>query len=670
RELVALYPALAELAEDTAGRLSPLPPLPVQYADFVLWQRESLRGAELERQLAFWRGALAGTPAVLDLPSDRPRPARASGRGGAVAAELSAEQVDALKALGRRAGATPFMTLLAAFYALLHRLTGETDLVVGTPVANRRRPELEGLIGFFANTLVLRLVLRAGLPAGEPTFADLLAAVREAALSAYAHQDLPFEKLVEELAPERSLAHSPLFQVMFLLHGTPVEEREISGLTLAPFGSLAAAERAAKFDLTLELVESGPGLTTLLEFRRDLFDSTTAARLLGHFAVLAAALSEGSEGRLADLPLLAEGDRHQLLAEWNDTQAVAFPEAMLLHQLFEDQAAARPAAPALVCGEGTLTYGALDERAGRLARHLRSLGVGPEVPVAVCAGRSADLVVALLAVLKAGGAYLPLDPAYPPERLAFLMEDTAAPVLVAPSSLADLLPAGAVRVALDAPETWIAGASLSPVALPANLAYLIYTSGSTGRPKAVAIPHGAAVALVRWAAEVFSAAELDGMLASTSICFDLSVFELFVPLSLGGRVILAENALELPELAAAGEVRMINTVPSAMGELVRLGAIPPSVRTVGLAGGPLRRELVQRIYAMAPGVERVLNLYGPSETTTYSTWTVVDRHDQDNREEPAIGRPITGTRAHVLDVLDGALAPVPIGVPGELFLSG
>ncbi|HEY2736799.1 MAG TPA: condensation domain-containing protein, partial [Thermoanaerobaculia bacterium] len=478
RELVALYPALAELAEDTAGRPSALPPLPVQYADFVLWQRESLRGAELERQLAFWRGALAGAPAVLDLPADRPRPARASGRGGAVAAELSAEQVDALKALGRRAGATPFMTLLAAFYALLYRLTGEADLVVGTPVANRRRPELEGMIGFFANTLVLRLVL----PAGEPTFAGLLAAVRESALSAYAHQDLPFERLVEELAPERSLAHSPLFQVMFLLHGTPVEEREISGLTLAPFGSLAAAERAAKFDFTLELVESGPGLTTLLEFRRDLFDATTAARLLGHFAVLATALSAVPEGRLAELPLLAEADRHQLLAEWNDTRDPSL-QATLLHQLFEAQAAALPNAPALVCGGETLTYGDLDARAGRLARHLRSLGVGPEVPVAVCAGRSADLVTALLAVLKAGGAYLPLDPAYPPERLAFLLADAGAAVLLTQSELAGRCGSfGGTVVELDRTDpTELTDRSDQLPPLPGNLAYLIYTSGSTGR---------------------------------------------------------------------------------------------------------------------------------------------------------------------------------------------
>ena len=660
RELAALYPAFA------LRRPSPLPPLPVQYADFVLWQRGNVRGAALAAQLAFWRGALAGAPAVLDLPSDRPRPARASGRGGAVSAALPTEHAEALRAFGRQAGATPFMTFLAAFYALLHRLTGETDLVVGTPVANRRRPELEGLIGFFVNTLALR----AHISEAEPTFAGLLAVVREAALSAYSHQDLPFERLVEELAPERSLARTPLFQVMFLLHGMPLAEQKLAGLTLAPFGGPATAERAAKFDLTLELIENGPDLTAVLEFRRDLFDPATAVRLLGHFAVLAGALAAAPEARLAELPLLTEPDRHQLLVEWNDTQAPA--PAALLHQAFEAQAAAQPTAPALVCGGEMLTYGDLDARAHRLARRLRSLGVGPEVPVAVCAGRSAGLVAALLAVLKAGGAYLPLDPNYPPERLAFLLADAGAAVLLTESALAGRCGGfSGVVVEMDRTDpidptarTDRSDAPLPPP-LPGSLAYLIYTSGSTGRPKGVAIPHGAAVALVRWAAEAFSPAELDGVLASTSISFDLSVFELFVPLSRGGRVILAENALELPRLAA--DVRLVNTVPSAMAGLLDLGPLPPSVRTVGLAGEPLRRDLVQRIYAAAPGVERVLNLYGPSETTTYSTWTVVERGEREERDEPSIGRPITGTRAHVLD---GSLAPVPIGVSGELFLGG
>jgi amino acid adenylation domain-containing protein len=670
RELAALYPALAEAP---AGLPSPLPPLPVQYADFVLWQRASLRGAELETQLAFWRGALAGAPAVLDLPSDRPRPARASGRGGAVASALSAERAEALKAVGRQAGATPFMTFLAAFYALLHRLTGETDLVVGTPVANRRRPELEGLIGFFANTLALRAQI-PGLPAGEPTFAGLLAVVREAALSAYAHQDLPFERLVEELAPERSLARTPLFQVMFLLHGTPVEEGELAGLTLAPFGSLATAERAAKFDLTLELIEGGPDLAVLLEFRRDLFDPVTAVRLLGHFTALAGALAAAPGARLAELPLLTAAERQQLVGEWSQAETVPRLSGTL-HGVFAAQAARTPAATAVIAGTERLSYGELAERVRCLAGRLSQLGMGPERIVGVRLGRTAELVVTLLAVLESGAAYLPLDPALPAERLHFLLADTGAALVVAERSLA--WPEGftaeipALYIDEAAPGTAAAPAfapvsALVPdVAAEENLAYLIYTSGSTGVPKGVAIPHGSALRLVEWALARYSAAELAGVLFSTSTSFDLSIFELFVPLSSGGAVIVADDALALNRLPAASEVTLVNTVPSALAGLLDLGPLPAAVRTVNLAGEPLRGALAERIHGAS--VARLWNLYGPSEDTTYSTGTEVAPGTPGITREPDIGRPLAGSTAFVLD---GGLGMLPVGVPGELCLGG
>jgi amino acid adenylation domain-containing protein len=670
RELAALYPAFA------AGLPSLLPPLPVQYADFVLWQRASLRGAELANQLAFWRGALAGAPAVLDLPSDRPRPARASGRGGVAASALSAERAEALRAVGRQAGATPFMTFLAAFYALLHRLTGEADLVVGTPVANRRRPELEGLIGFFANTLALRAQI-PGLPAGEPTFAGLLAVVREAALSAYSHQDLPFERLVEQLAPERSLARTPLFQVMFLLHGTPVEEGELAGLTLAPFGSLATAERAAKFDLTLELIEGGPDLAVLLEFRRDLFDAVTAVRLLGHFTALTGALAAAPEARLAELPLLTAAERQQLVGEWSPAETVPRLSGTL-HGVFAAQAARTPAATAVIAGTERLSYGELAGRVRRLAGRLSQLGMGPERIVGVRLGRTAELVVTLLAVLESGAAYLPLDPALPAERLRFLLADTGAALVVAERSLA--WPEGFTA---EIPELYIDEATLGTAAAPAsalvsalvpdvaaeeNLAYVIYTSGSTGVPKGVAIPHGSALRLVEWALARYSAAELAGVLFSTSTSFDLSIFEIFVPLSSGGAVIVADDALALNRLPAASEVTLVNTVPSALAGLLDLGPLPAAVRTVNLAGEPLRGALAERIHGA--GVARLWNLYGPSEDTTYSTGTEVAPGTPGTpgiHREPDIGRPLAGSTAFVLD---GSLGMLPVGVPGELCLGG
>ncbi len=674
RELAELYPAFA------ACLPSPLPPLPVQYADFVLWQRASLRGAELATQLAFWRGALAGAPAVRPRPSDRPPRARASGRGGVAASALSAERAEALKAVGRQAGATPFMTFLAAFYALLHRLTGETDLVVGTPVANRRRPELEGLIGFFANTLALRAQI-PGLPAGEPTFAGLLAVVREAALSAYAHQDLPFERLVEELAPERSLARTPLFQVMFLLHGTPVEEGELAGLTLAPFGSLATAERAAKFDLTLELIEGGADLEVLLEFRRDLFDPATTVRLLGHFTALAGALAAAPEARLAELPLLTAAERQQLVGEWSQAETV--PRlAGTLHGVFAAQAARTPAATAVIAGTERLSYGELAGRVRRLAGRLSQLGMGPERIVGVRLGRTAELVVTLLAVLESGAAYLPLDPAYPAERLRFLLADTGAALVVAERSLAwpEGFTAEIPELYIDdigeaAPGTAAAPASalvsapasalVSGSAAEENLAYLIYTSGSTGVPKGVAIPHGSALRLVEWALARYSAAELAGVLFSTSTSFDLSIFEIFVPLSSGGTVIVADDALALNRLPAASEVTLVNTVPSALAGLLDLGPLPASVRTVNLAGEPLRGALAERIHGA--GVLRLWNLYGPSEDTTYSTGTEVAPGIPGTTREPDIGRPLAGSTAFVLD---GSLGMLPVGVPGELCLGG
>ena len=653
-ELAVLYEACRR------GEPSPLPELPLQYGDFAVWQRRWLHGEVLEAEIAYWRERLAGLPPVLDLPADRPRPAVRSPRGGHRRVALPPTLAMGLRHLARRRGSTLFMVLLAAFQTLLARLSGRTDLAVGTPVAGRSRTEIEGLIGFFVNTLVLRTDL-----AGDPRFEDLLVRVRAAALDAYAHQDLPFERLVEELSPERSLAHTPLFQAMLALEN--VSRREAEEAAGSAMEELELEGGIAKFDLVFAFVERGEELQGGATYSADLFDEATVERWLGHFKTLLEGVIAAPELRLSDLPFLTAAELRQL-AVWSLGESVE-DCGLCLHELFAGQALRTPDAVAVVCGEAALSYRELAARAHHLAHYLRGLGVGPEVRVGICTERSLDMVVGMLGVLAAGGAYVPLDPAYPAERLAFTLADAATPVLLTATALLPILPPGSEgveRICLDRLREDLEREPAGPPETgvqPDNLAYVIYTSGSTGRPKGVAISHAAAVALVRWARTLHSQAELAGVLASTSICFDLSVFELFLPLCAGGAVFLARNALELASLPGAGRVTLINTVPSAIAELVRVNALPASVRTVNLAGEPLLRDLVDRIYR-CPGVERVLNLYGPSEDTTYSTFTVVPR---EGSVAPTIGRPVGGGRARVLD---RELQPLPVGAPGELFLGG
>ncbi|HYH44949.1 MAG TPA: amino acid adenylation domain-containing protein, partial [Thermoanaerobaculia bacterium] len=652
RELGTLYGAFR------AGRPSPLPELAVQYADLAVWQRYRLSEEAMEAQLVYWRQRLAGAPAALDLPADRLRPPVQSFRGAMLPLAFPAELAAGLRSLARSEGSTLFMTALAAFYALLGRFSGQTDLVVGSPVANRREAGSEGLLGFFVNTLALRADL-----AGDPPFRALAAQVRESALAAYAHQELPFERLVEELQPARDLSRSPLFQVMFSLD--PLQDGELApGLDCE---LLRIDTGTSKFDLSLFVNGQGESLTALLEHSTDLFDAPTVARLGRSFlALLSSLVAEGTGRPVSRLPLLGAGESWQIRGEWHEPgpPAPAAPLAACLHDLVAAQAARTPEATALVAGRERLTYRDLDLRAGELARRLAALGVGPEVRVGVCLSRSPSLVVALLGILKSGGAYVPLDPNYPRERLGFMLEDADAAVLITETALASRLPTSRARVLVLDGEPDRREEEAEPIlALPGNLAYLIYTSGSTGRPKAVAIEHRSAVAFIHWAHEVFTPAELASVLASTSISFDLSVFELFVPLACGGQVVLADNVLELPELPAAGEVTLINSVPSAVSALLELvQALPDRVRTVNLAGEPLKGSLAQALYAI--GAERVRNLYGPSEDTTYSTFETVVRG---NRREPAIGRPIAGTWARLLD---RHLELVPVGVPGEIYLGG
>ncbi|MBW4556592.1 MAG: amino acid adenylation domain-containing protein [Trichormus sp. ATA11-4-KO1] len=651
RELAALYEAFS------IGKTSPLPELPIQYADFAIWQRQWLQGELQKTQLDYWKQQLAGA-ATLVLPTDRPRPAVQSFRGAVASFELSASLTDMLRDLSNAEGVTLFMTLLAAFQALLYRYTGQEDICVGSPIANRNQSEIQGLIGFFVNTLVLRTHL-----SGNPSFLELLNRVREVCVGGYAHADIPFEQLVEELQPERNLSHMPLFQVMFALQEDTQKELTLPGLSL---NWLPADTRTARFDLTLHIVDAKPELRGLLEYRTDLFDTATITRIVKHFQTLLEGIIANPQARLSDLPLLTADELHQQLLEWNNTK-VEYPQQQCIHQLFEAQVERTPDAIAVVFEDEQLTYWELNTRANQLAHYLRSLGVKPEVLVGICVERSLDMVIGLLAILKAGGAYVPLDPNYPKERLAFILKDTQAPVLLTQASLMEVMPQHKAQVvSLD--TDWHLIEQQSPDNLfsqltPDNLAYIIYTSGSTGRPKGVMIKHSSTVAMLNWANKTYTIEDRKGVLASTSICFDLSVFELFVPLCCGGKLILIENALYLSTLPTAFNVTLINTVPSIILQLFKNNAIPTSVQTVNLAGEALHNQLVQQLYCQ-DNIKQIFNLYGPSEDTTYSTSAWIHKGTNNT---PPIGFPIHNTQTYLLDQ---NLQLVPIGVPGMLYVGG
>jgi natural product biosynthesis luciferase-like monooxygenase protein/amino acid adenylation domain-containing protein len=651
KELSLLYEGYRE------GSDVSLPDLPVQYADFAAWQREWLQGEVLENQMDYWRRQLTGV-LTLELPTDHPRPAVASHRGGALPFRLPRRLTDDLNVLSRRQGVTLFMTLLAGFEILLGRYARQEDVVVGTNVANRNRLETEGLIGFFINQLVLRTDL-----SGNPRFREILRRVRETTLGAYSHQDIPFEKVVEELAPERDLARSPLFQVVFALQNAPERDLRVGGVE---FGAFGGGHGVAKFDLMLNLMERKDGVGGVLEYATDLFDRITIERLNGHLRQVFEEIVASPEGRISELTFLTGAESQQMLVEWNDTEH-QHQKDIRVHELFERQVEHTSEAVAVVYQDQQLSYAALNHAANQLAHHLARLGVGAEIRVALCMERSFEMVIGLLGVLKAGGAYVPMDPSYPQERLAYMLEDSEAPVLLTQNQLMPDLPDYSGKpICLD--QAWLQNAGSSPDnpkidVSPHALAYVIYTSGSTGMPKGVAIEHHNTVNLLRWAREVLTAKDMDAVLASTSISFDLSVFEMFLPLSCGGTVILVENLLDLPTTPASQRVSLINTVPSAMEQLLRNFGIPQSVQTVNLAGEALWGRLVEEIRE-ANADATVFNLYGPSEDTTYSTFGLMGREGE---ETPSIGRAIAATQVYVLS---NDCQPVPIGVPGELFIGG
>ena len=656
RELGVLYGVAL------AGMPSPLPELPLQPADFARWQRDWLRGDVLESEIAWWRERLAGAPPLLDLPADRPRPAVQRFRGASLLRRLPADLSRDLKAFCRETGVTPFMALLAGFQALLHRYTGRRDLLVGTPVAGRTRLEVENLIGFFLNNLVLRTDL-----GGDPQVCALAERTRETALAAYAHQDLPFEKLVEELSPERSLSHAPLFQVMLVFQNTPRELPRHHGVTFSP---VELEVDTAKLDLTLNARETERGLILFWLFNRDLFDAATVDRLSSHLETLLAAAVADPGRRLSELPLLTPQEEEQLL-EWNDT-AARFPTDVCLHELVEAALARAPERIAVTAGEGSLTARALNAAANRLAHRLAGLGVGPEVPVGVFAERSLEMVVALLAVLKAGGAYLPLDPDHPEDRVAWMLEDSEVPVVLTQPHLAERLPGTQARVVLLDCEDLAVGEETAPASgvQAGNLAYVIYTSGSTGRPKGTMNTHRGIVNRLLWMQQEYGLTPDDRVLQKTPYSFDVSVWEFFWPLLTGARLVMArpgghQDAAYLVRTIQAEEITTLHFVPSMLQVFLDAPGVEGcvSLARVIASGEALPLELQRRFFRrLGAGLH---NLYGPTEAAVDVTYWPCEAAGR--RGVVPIGRPVANTRIHLLDA---NLWPVPVGVPGELHIGG
>jgi amino acid adenylation domain-containing protein len=658
RELLALYGAFA------AARPSPLPPLAIQYADYAVWQRQWLAGEVLDAQLAAWTDRLAGAPRVLELPADRPRPPVQTYRGAVVPFALPGRLLASLGALARESQATLFMTLLAAFDALLHRTTGEERLLVGSPVAGRTHREVEELIGFFVNTLVLRLDVTGDLP-----FAALVARAREAALDAFAYQDLPFEKLVEHLQPERDPSRPPLVQILFVLQNAPLGALELPGLTVTPLDLPAGT---AKLDLSVSFATGGERLTGAIEYNTDLYDPARIQRLAGHLGELLEAAVADPGRPVSDLPFLSPGERQQL-REWNDT-AASYPQGLRLHQLFTAQVERSPEAVAVAAEEGRLTYRELDLASDRLARRLRSRGAGRGSIVGVLLDRSPEMMVSLFAVLKAGGAYLPLDPSYPPDRLAYFVADAAPAAVLTTGALAALLPAGPPKILVDAEREARAGSGRGPLedaTGPDDLAYVIYTSGSTGRPKGAMNAHSGIVNRLLWMQDAYGLGPGDRVLQKTPFSFDVSVWELFWPLAVGARLVMARpgghrDPSYLVDVIAREGITTLHFVPSMLRAFLDAEdlALCTSVRRVIASGEELPADVVARFFEHL-GWSELHNLYGPTEAAVDVTAWPCRREAR--RSGVPIGRPISNLRIHLLD--QGGL-PVPPGVPGELLIGG
>ncbi|MET0264840.1 MAG: amino acid adenylation domain-containing protein [Duganella sp.] len=673
REVCALYGAFS------AGRADPLAPLALQYADYAAWQRDSLQQQQLQAQAAFWKQQLAGAPALLELPSDRPRPAVPSYAGGSVPLLIDAELGATLQALGRKHGATLFMTLLAGWAVLLARLSGQQDVVIGTPVANRARTELEGLIGFFVNTLALRVQLH-----DDASAATLLAQVRAHTLAAYEHQELPFDQVVEAVQPARSMRHSPLFQVMLNLDnasGAASGDSDALALGELVLSSVGQSYQTTQFDISLNLTQNGDAISGNLRYASELFDAATIERFAGYFLTVLHAMAADDSQALSRVALPGAAERQLLLEQFNQT-AQAYPQGQLLHQGFEQQAACNAGACALIFEGEYVSYGALNERANRLAHQLRSHGLAPDARVAICMERGVEMVVGLLAILKAGAAYVPLDPDYPAERLAYMLDDCAPAVLLTHSSVAGRLQASAAPVlVVDAPDSARAiaacpAANPDPAALglqPGHLAYVIYTSGSTGQPKGAMNEHHAVLNRLHWMQQAFPLDAGDRVLQKTPFSFDVSVWEFFWPLMVGATLVVARpQGHKSPDYLAAvieqSAVTTVHFVPSMLQAfLAECGAgrwSGAGLKRVFCSGEALPPQLSERFLSTWPQVE-LHNLYGPTEAAVDVTWQQC--RPNAGAAGASIGRPIANTRIYILD---GYLQPVPLGVAGEIHIGG
>lgn len=668
QELEALYTAAHE------GRSEPLPALPVQYADYAQWQRSEWgQGETLVRQLDYWQRRLTGAPPQLELPTDRPRPAVPSARGGNAHVALDAQLSQKLKAFAQRHEMTLFMVLFAGWAIVLSRLSGQNDLMIGTPVANRQRPEVEQLIGLFVNTLVLRVNVQA-----DSSVAMFLKQVRDVTLGAYDHQDLPFEKLVEVLKPHRDRARNPLFQVMFVLHNEPRSELQLPGLTVT---LESGADEPSILDLWMSLEESGNEITGYINYSADLFDRDTVERWVACFTSLLSAMANGAAGSLEDLQILSRAERRHIVEDFNSTKTTE-KRGELIQVMFEAQADKTPDVTAVELEDDFLSFAELDRRANQLARFLKDKGIGPDHLVGLCVERSTQMVVCLLAILKAGGAYVPLDPSYPPQRLRFMLENANLRyVLTQEQYLGAIPPTAAQMIPLEAERKRIA--TYTQERIPAteypqtaqNLAYLIYTSGSTGRPKGVQMPHDSMVNLIEWHRTALPINEGQRVLQFSPLSFDVAFQEIMSTLCMGGTLVLVDewvrrDARAVAELINSRSIQQIFVPPLMLQSLAEAfsstGVLPQSLRDVITAGEQLRiTPEIAHLFAMLP-MCRLHNHYGPTETHVVTACTLTGPA-AGWPAVPDIGGPICNTQVFVLDRIG---QPVPIGETGEVYIGG